>query len=1469
MSLPFQRLWRLLKRSILTLILLLLIVAGLFLLPSVQTWAARQVVGVLHDKADLDIEIGSLQYNFPNSVVIRELTLRDNYQDTVIHIGFLSTRLKYANRSFSSLRFGPTNFDQLDIYLHRQEGDSLNGFQYFLDKLKSDDTSASAPFELKIGVLHMERIRFRMWKDACPDCFHISWPKAELNAKGVVISKDSIGARFQHISFIDPERFDLKHFEGEAHFADNSSGLSKWLMLTDSSRVEGDVDLFYPEIESFKNFIQEVKMDVTLADTRLSFHEAHSFLASIPELPTLGLEMDATGTLDSLIVSHLIADPDGRTYIKLKGEMNALSSSNGPELDLDIDLLESNSLKLHRIFGLLGQEKSYPTLLDSLGQFEMKGNYRGDKIQYAFNGLLNSELGDLEADARFSRDTSGRGRHTLKGNLRFDKLRLDKLSGEKTLGFAKGGLLVDARFRPKGIPQGRIKGALSEIEWRGQKFSNINLDGVLERENFTGSVNIIDPRVDFQFFGTADLSLEEGSYDFQARLKKLDLAELGWVEDSIGILSSRLSFKAKGSFPEQWEGRIQLLETTYEDPMHFYFFNEMELTSEVSDSNRRLRLNSEVFTLDASGDFKPSALPKFLTNYLNRYTGGDSLKTNSVKSFNLSAEIYRPDILNDLIFPKLYIEPGAKLQSSYNDQEDLLRLNVSSQYISYEDLDFTEISIENRESDDGLLLQIGNLNYGQREFENISLLSDHSKDSLELRLKGTLLDTVNAKFELATQLLRPEDTTYQFYLMPSSFQYGNYTISNAGVGEVVVEPQRVALQGLEFQSSEGLLFVNGNISSSPYQILRLSFSDFEVGVFNPYLSLFDTDVKGQMNGEIIMSQLLSDPKYGLNLQTKNSSINGLEMGDLELHSDWSQYTGVIDLDGRLKKGSLQKLVLNGRFYPDSLYSDMILNLNRFDLGVLQPYTKGIFSRLRGYAEGELSLCGVLGELSVSGELELPNAAFTIPILNTDYNLQGSPKVLINDKSITLEKTVIVDTREGTNGTAEMTIQHNHFQQMNLDLQIQADHLLCLNTTSEMSPFYYGTAYGTGLIKLGGTPKELRLEVDAKVERGTIFSIPMGGPKEIVGSSFITFKEPDRLILENYRQNGNLRQEQKTNPLEIYFDLEVTPEAELEIIVDEQNGDLMRGRGKGQIQLEISREGEVQMLGGVTVQSGYYIFTLTGIVSRRFDLVQGGTIRWNGTPYDSQIDLKAVYNTRLSLGPVLEEYKGVRTDLELYLVLREELMNPSIGFEIKAPQATSDAQAKLDNYFADIDRLNRQAFSILSMNTLLAEDGANSGGGVFTQSNLTNNTYQVLTSQVSNWLNSGVNFIDINVNYVGSEDPGVTSDEFEVGLSKKLMNDRLTINGEFDVPVGESQNPNQQQVLVGDVELVYDITPDGRFKARVFNENNDQLNGQITTTYTQGLGIFYTTDFQTFPDLVRKIFGIKPKVGDEEQTNEVD
>jgi N-acetylmuramoyl-L-alanine amidase CwlA len=62
-----------------------------------------------------------------------------------------------------------------------------------------------------------------------------------------------------------------------------------------------------------------------------------------------------------------------------------------------------------------------------------------------------------------------------------------------------------------------------------------------------------------------------------------------------------------------------------------------------------------------------------------------------------------------------------------------------------------------------------------------------------------------------------------------------------------------------------------------------------------------------------------------------------------------------------------------------------------------------------------------------------------------------------------------------------------------------------------------------------------------------------------------------------------------------------------------------------------------------------------------------------------------------------------------------------------------------------------------------------------------------------------------------------------------------------------------------VEVIYDITPDGRFKARAFNESNTRSStiGSINA-YTQGAGIFYTTDFETWNELYRKLLGRKPK-----------
>jgi hypothetical protein len=82
---------------------------------------------------------------------------------------------------------------------------------------------------------------------------------------------------------------------------------------------------------------------------------------------------------------------------------------------------------------------------------------------------------------------------------------------------------------------------------------------------------------------------------------------------------------------------------------------------------------------------------------------------------------------------------------------------------------------------------------------------------------------------------------------------------------------------------------------------------------------------------------------------------------------------------------------------------------------------------------------------------------------------------------------------------------------------------------------------------------------------------------------------------------------------------------------------------------------------------------------------------------------------------------------------------------------------------------------------------------------------------------------------------------------------ITINGKVGVPVG---SVNESAAVVGDVELQYRVNDDGSLNLRVFNRENDVTYIGQGIGYTQGLGISYEVDFDTFRELVSKLFKTK-------------
>ncbi len=101
-------------------------------------------------------------------------------------------------------------------------------------------------------------------------------------------------------------------------------------------------------------------------------------------------------------------------------------------------------------------------------------------------------------------------------------------------------------------------------------------------------------------------------------------------------------------------------------------------------------------------------------------------------------------------------------------------------------------------------------------------------------------------------------------------------------------------------------------------------------------------------------------------------------------------------------------------------------------------------------------------------------------------------------------------------------------------------------------------------------------------------------------------------------------------LQINFDLNVTPDAEVQIIFDPKLGDIIQGRGTGNLNMIINTTGDFQMFGDFTIEEGNYLFTAQNLINRKFIVEPGGIIRWTGDPINASIDIMAIYSTKAAM-----------------------------------------------------------------------------------------------------------------------------------------------------------------------------------------------------------------------------------------------
>ena len=144
------------------------------------------------------------------------------------------------------------------------------------------------------------------------------------------------------------------------------------------------------------------------------------------------------------------------------------------------------------------------------------------------------------------------------------------------------------------------------------------------------------------------------------------------------------------------------------------------------------------------------------------------------------------------------------------------------------------------------------------------------------------------------------------------------------------------------------------------------------------------------------------------------------------------------------------------------------------------------------------------------------------------------------------------------------------------------------------------------------------------------------------------------------------------------------------------------------------------------------------------------------------------------------------------------------------------------------------------------DQTNFGIAEYGAGSATTTTTELLSNQLSHWLSQISDEWDIGINYRPGDE--ISKDQVDVALSTQLLNDRVLLNGN----VGYGGQAEQASNIVGDVNLEVKLNKSGKLRVKAFNKANDKLIYE-ESPYTQGVGIFYREEFNTFSGLMRRFW----------------
>ena len=137
----FKKIFKIFAWIIGSIIFLLVAVALLIQVPSVQTWLTGKAVSFLEEKIGTEVSLGGISIRFPKSVVLEDIYLEDQNGDTLLYAGKLAVDTDLLALTRNEIHLNEILLENAAAFVSRAENDSAFNYSYIMDAFAGDSTA--------------------------------------------------------------------------------------------------------------------------------------------------------------------------------------------------------------------------------------------------------------------------------------------------------------------------------------------------------------------------------------------------------------------------------------------------------------------------------------------------------------------------------------------------------------------------------------------------------------------------------------------------------------------------------------------------------------------------------------------------------------------------------------------------------------------------------------------------------------------------------------------------------------------------------------------------------------------------------------------------------------------------------------------------------------------------------------------------------------------------------------------------------------------------------------------------------------------------------------------------------------------------------------------------------------------------------------------------------------------------------